>query len=626
MLAAVLAYLPAQLGLGYVWDDWQLFINNPALRMPDTALEALTQPILPGTTYFRPLPLASMAAEFLTVGLNPAVSHGINLMLHALNTLLVGLIAIHMTSTYQGQGRSLRVLIASLIYAAHPALIEPVAWVAGRFDLMVTFFMLAAIWGSLALKGWPRIAWVGGMFLLAALSKEMAATLPLILALFYLHQKDAGDAWTSIWRRFWNTGEWQLYATLFIIGLAYLALRVHFIGHISHQDDSVAYQFEGPLHHLAFVGQTILFYLKMSFWPFADINPQHPLTPADLGQDQRMMGWLATVALPIMTILAIASQRSAALLFAAFVFTLLPVLNIIPLTIGGNIGHERFLAMPLAMLALSFSLLHAPYRISPDMRRTLPILAGATLIAWLAIAATNLRITVPLWKNEYSLWSWAYAKHPESGFVRFSYAASAIRYGHLEQAGEVLQSVNLNQEHFKKENEIYLIGLKGLYLARTRRFQEAMEHYQKTEKSFPFLPHHELEKRGIPLMTAKIDSGNRQQWFFQFLYTGMAEANIGLRNFDQALETANIALFYAPRYPSAWMSKAFALYGLDQPSEAEEAFQKAISYFSPTGQQEALHLRKQFLDQLCGLEDQPETCRKIQTKIDTSHSSITTNN
>jgi hypothetical protein len=618
MLAAVLAYLPAQLGLEYVWDDWQLFINDPALRMPDTALEALTRPILPGTTYFRPLPLASMAAEFLTVGLNPAVSHGANLLLHALNTLLVGWIAIHLTSTYQGQDRSLRVLLASLIYAVHPALIEPVAWVAGRFDLMVTFFMLAAIWGSLALQGWPRMAWVGCMFFLAALSKEMAATLPLILALLYLHQKNAEDTWASIWRRFWTTGEWKLYATLFIIGLAYLALRAYFMGHISHQDDTVAYQFEGPLHHLAFVGQTVLFYLKMTFWPFADISPQHPLSPADLGQGQRLLGWLASVSLTIMTVLAIASRRSAALLFAAYVIALLPVLNIIPLTIGGNIGHERFLAMPLALFALCFSLLHAPERISPAMHRTLPILTGVMIIAWLAFAVVNIRITLPLWTNEYSLWSWAYAKHPESGFVRFSYAAAAIRYGHLKQAGESLQSVNLNQEHFKNENEIYLIGLKGLYLSRTQRYQEALEYYQKAEKSFSFLSHRELEKRGTPLITAQIVLGNARQWFFQFLYTGIAEANNALRDFDQALKAANIALFYAPRYPSAWMSKAFALYGLDQPTAAEEAFQKAISYFTPQGQQDALHLRKQFLDQLCTLEEHLETCRRNHTKIDTS--------
>ncbi|MEF3193763.1 MAG: hypothetical protein K6346_06090, partial [Halothiobacillaceae bacterium] len=489
VLAAVLAYLPAQLGLEYVWDDWQLFIDNPALRMPDTVLEALTQPVLPGTTYFRPLPLASMAAEFLTVGINPALSHAINLMLHALNTLLVGLIAIRLTSSYQGQGRSLRVLVASLIYAVHPALIEPVAWVAGRFDLMVTFFMLAAIWGSLALQGWVRIAWVASMFLLAALSKEMAATLPLILAVFYLNQKDKGETWTSIWRGFWNTGEWQLYAALLIIGFAYLAMRAHFMGHIIHKDETVAHQFEDSLHHLAFIGQTILFYLKMSLWPFADINPQHPVNPADLGDNQRLLGWLAVILLPIITILALASRRGAALMFAAFVFTLLPVLNIIPLSIGGNIGHERFLAMPLAMLALSLALLHAPCRISPAMRRALPVFVGATLIAWLAIAITNLRITVPLWKNGYTLWSWAYAKHPESDYVRFSFAASAIRHGHLEQAGEALKDVKLNQVGLKNWNEIYLIGLKGFYLARTERLQEALLYYKKAEESLPFLPH-----------------------------------------------------------------------------------------------------------------------------------------
>ena len=47
---------------GYVWDDNSLFLNTPDLRSPGLIWHALWQPILPGTTYMRPLVLASFAA------------------------------------------------------------------------------------------------------------------------------------------------------------------------------------------------------------------------------------------------------------------------------------------------------------------------------------------------------------------------------------------------------------------------------------------------------------------------------------------------------------------------------------------------------------------------------------
>ncbi|AUM01052.1 hypothetical protein B4966_13500 [Rhodocyclaceae bacterium] len=578
--------------------------------MPETALAALVQPILPGTTYFRPLPLATFAAEFFTVGVYPQLSHAINLLLHVLNTFLVGLIALRLSAPRTESEKSLRTAAAVLFYGIHPALIEPVAWVSGRFDLLVTCFMLCAIWSYLSFNGLPRNVLVAIFFLCAALSKEMAVTLPVVLIIFFLLKSQTRAPRTDPWEEFWKNSEKTTFVTLFIVGLIYLALRAHFIGELSHQDSSVAHKFDGPAHHLAFIGQTGLFYLKMALWPFSDINPQHPFDPTDMTELQRIAGVASALCIVFITSLSVLGRRPYLMLFGAFFVALMPVLNIIPLTIGGNIGHERFLAFPLAMLSLSISQLKPPSRASATMKRALPYTAVAVITGWIALSALNIRITVPLWASEYSLWSWAYAKHPDSGFVKFSYAAAAIRHRQFQDAELVLHDVTLDKDEFKTKYEIYLIGLKAQYLARTHQPREAMEFYRKTEAILPWLPHVAAERQGIQLANASVTRGNEDQWFLQFLYTGMAEAYIALREFDNALEASNVALFYAPFYPSAWLSKAFSLYGLGRSEEAERTFQKALELFVPEAKTEAIELRAQLIHQLCDPSQNkaPEVC------------------
>jgi len=402
-LLAGLVYLPFQLRLGYVWDDWQLFINNPALRMPETALAALVQPILPGTTYFRPLPLATFAAEFLTVGVYPQLSHAINLLLHVLNTFLVGLIALRLSASRTEPEKSLHTAAAVLFYGLHPALIEPVAWVSGRFDLLVTCFMLCAIWSYLSFNGFLRNVLIAIFFLCAALSKEMAVTLPVLLFIFFLLKNQTLAPRINSWNELWKNPEKTTFVTLFIVGLIYLALRAHFIGELSHQDNSVAHKLDGPVHHLAFIGQTSLFYLKMALWPFSDINPQHPFDPTDMTDLQRIVGVVSALCVILITSLSFLGRRPYLILFGAFLVALIPVLNIVPLTIGGNIGHERFLAFPLAMLSLSISQLQRPSRASARMQRALPFIAILGLTCWLALSAVNIRVTVPLWTSDYTL-------------------------------------------------------------------------------------------------------------------------------------------------------------------------------------------------------------------------------
>ena len=329
-----IVYLPA-LELGYVWDDIEIFINNPALHKAELVWNALFTPILPATGYIRPLALGSFSLEFLTFGLNASLSHAINLALHLGNTLLLLSIARRLNAQLGIRGGTWRLVAVGLGYGLHPGLIEPVAWVMGRFDLLVTFFCLLGIWGYVTLRGWRRDLWVSLSFILAALSKEMAVTLPVILFLIYLGQPGRVAKWRSIAKDLLASGEWRLYALLGLAGAAIFFFRWLVMGHPANPESATTPSFANPLQHLAFVGHTLLFFIRMSLFPFVGLNPQHALDPADLGTAAICLG-IGTLVLVALILMFLIHRRSwPPLLLAGWLMALLPVLNIIPLSIGG---------------------------------------------------------------------------------------------------------------------------------------------------------------------------------------------------------------------------------------------------------------------------------------------------
>lgn len=591
-----MVYLPV-LELGYVWDDWELFVNNPALHTWDLAWDAILQPIIPASGFFRPLVLGSFSLEFLGLGVIPSVSHGINLAIHLANTILVGLLGLRLTALASLSQGLWRVIALTLLYGLHPALIEPVAWVVGRFDLLVTFFMLLCFWGYLALRGWGRDIWVALCFLLAALSKEMAVTLPFLLILFYLGRLEGGIRWRDIPRAFLASGEWRLYLMLGLASGVVLLLRHMTLGHIGGSSIADTVQFAGPLQHLAFIGQTWLFFLRMSLWPFADLNPQHLIDPAALGPVEFSLGLAAFFSAMLALNLLIRARRWPALLLAGWLMAFLPVLNIITLPTGGNIGHDRYLTLPLALLVLGLGTLPAP-PVSVAMKRALPWLLGGSIVLYLGFSVANIRVTLPLWSNEFTLWSWVYARHPQAPKVQLNYISAAISAGELDKAKEAL-------DRLKEPLSFQLAAVKGRYLLAMNRPEEALAPLHSSVA--PLLRIHEkVAAEGGDIGDASLARGNPMWWVYQASYTNLGHAYLGLGDYERARDHARIALFYAPRYPTAWVVWSLALYGLDQWEEGEAKFTQALDYLPLFSHPNAKRQRNDFLVKLCeGAEVSP---------------------
>jgi len=602
-------------GFDYVWDDRIFFIISTDLRQGDI-VKAITEPVLSGTSYFRPLIMAWYVAEIRLMGVDPYWSHLTNIVIHLINTLLVGLISLRLQPDLASNVHRMRwvSLFAMLVYGLHPGLIESVAWVAGRFDAVVTMFSLLGILAALSNSRFS-VAFAGISFFAAASSKEMAVTLPALIFLCRWGANHPTRSFSAMLATWIQPGkDRQLMISLIMAGLAYLFLRMHFLDRILHTDSQMREIFGTFWKHAGLVGLTLLFYFKTLAWPFTDSGPLHPYDPFNLSQAELSLGVVVDAVAVIFLLWTLYRPSRFRLILVAALISLAPVSNIIPLTIVGNIGHERFIVLPLSLLVLALSTIEvSKWSISVSMNRLLkPILWGG-LFSWCLLCLVNLQVTVPLWKNQLTLWTWAYKKNPDYVYAQFLLASAAIESQRYDIAKEVLE-----QAEKQGPVPLRLSVPYGQYLIRIGKMDEGIAKIEKALEN-EFQPHIGILERGLSLESSRIPRQEFYGWLLVYAYTAMAEAHNSRRRFQKALDATDIALFYQQDNPPANLARSFALYGLGRWSDAERSFATTQRLIIPTAVQETVRLRKSFLGQLCTLPDAaPITCKNYGAEFASS--------
>ncbi len=136
--------------------------------------------------FARPILIATYALNFHLSGFEPLGYHLVDVALQAVNAGLVMLVVAE-AAALLGRPRALRMgLITAAIWALHPLSTEAVSYVTGRSEQLCASFYLLGCWAWLGyLRDGERGRWLGahGAFLAAALTKEIAATLPVALLL-----------------------------------------------------------------------------------------------------------------------------------------------------------------------------------------------------------------------------------------------------------------------------------------------------------------------------------------------------------------------------------------------------------------------------------------------------------
>ena len=162
----------------FISDDQLYIAVNPFVRAPGLAsLWAFLNPTGPGRLYsggnYSPIHMAAHMLEWSLLGDATAGYHVVNVLLHALNsTLLAVLLAASGVPAPAA-------LLASAVFALHPANVEAVAWISQLKSVLALAFSFGAL---IAFRRHPRAS--SPLFALALLTKATAVfVLPMAAAL-----------------------------------------------------------------------------------------------------------------------------------------------------------------------------------------------------------------------------------------------------------------------------------------------------------------------------------------------------------------------------------------------------------------------------------------------------------
>jgi tetratricopeptide (TPR) repeat protein len=164
-----------------LWDDDSYVTDNPHVRTGLTLTNVRWAFTSFEQSNWHPVAWLSHMLDCQLFGLNSGAQHGVNVLLHAANVLLLFWIL------QKATGAVWRSFFVTLVFAVHPLNVETVGWIAQRKSLLSAFFsflMVAAYGWYVRRGGWSRYLLLVLLFGLSLMAKPMAVSLPFLLLLF----------------------------------------------------------------------------------------------------------------------------------------------------------------------------------------------------------------------------------------------------------------------------------------------------------------------------------------------------------------------------------------------------------------------------------------------------------
>ena len=452
-LVALLLYART-VKFGYVWDDLTYLEGFSQYRGLAGAIKSFTEPFYLYSSYYRPLAVLG----FVVSG-EPSVQHGINVVLHALNTALVFYVARALMPEDAAQSRAgtLAAVLGALIFAVHPVAVESTAWVSGRFDTLMCGFVLGtsliALGGDLTRN---RLALVFVLFACAMGSKESAIGLPLALPfLLLLKWRLAGMETPQIKTQV--DAFVRLLAALAFAFVLYIVVRLAVV-HTLTADKTAAATFSGGsvMDKLNVASLAISAFARLIVAPLTYSAPLHPFM-YEAGRG--LLANTLVVVLCVLILLALVFVKKPRLNFPlAFLAALAmswPTLHIIGIPNGENIVSERYALVPLSLLLAALAAVASVWAARwmskfVGVGRHIPLYAGTACLLWAGSLAAYSHATIPLWRDEIVFWEFAHRQAPESAYAHKNYIRTLMVKSRWAEANSELNKLwEAHPEHFE---------------------------------------------------------------------------------------------------------------------------------------------------------------------------------
>jgi tetratricopeptide (TPR) repeat protein len=521
------------LGYGFVEFDDDIYVTgNPSIRL-GLSLEgwrwAWTTMY---AAFWHPVTWLSLLADYQFHGLDGRYYHCTNVLLHALNgVLLFGLLNRMTDSVWRSAW-------VAAVFAVHPLHVESVAWVAERKDVLSTCLGLGAMLAYVRLAQGGSRRWLGLSLLLYVLSlaaKPMLVTLPLLLVLL--------DFW-PLKRRIGIRGQVMEKALYLVPAILFSVVAV-----VAQQRSGALPVEPGPLwFRLVTAVLAAGWYLLKMAVP-SGLAPFYPW----------QAGWplwsvaLSALALAGGTWLAVRLRTCRPWLLAGWLWfgmTLLPVSGVI--RVGSHAWADRYTYLPMVGIALMLAWEAGErVRARPAWRRPA---AWAAVAILLALAAGAWRQT-GYWADTERLFRRTLAVTGPNPMIESNLSAVLVKRGKLDDAfAHASRAVALNPANASAHNNL------GVVLAETGRLEEAAAHYARAAELRPDYAEARANLGGVLLRL------NRPAEAVPFLENAAARNPAD----DKVLSNMGSALFLLGRTDEAgtWYEKARAA----NPASATAAF------------------------------------------------------
>ncbi len=598
IMLTLAVYLPARSG-GFIWDDADHVTRNQTLLTTDGLWRIWSDPT--ATPQYYPLVHTTFWIEQHIWGLNPAGYHWTNVLLHALNSLLVW--------------RVLRILsvpgawLAAAAFALHPVHVESVAWITERKNVLSGAFYLSALLAYLRFAGigenrdddlgeWRHYAMALLLFVCALLSKTVVCTLPAVIVLL-LWWKYGRVKWTDLWPLI----------PLFMLGIS-LGLTTAWLEKNHVGATGVDWQLSW-VQRCLIAGRALWFYAGKLVWPdtLIFIYPRWEVDAAIAWQYLFPASALLTVIILWLLRRHIGHGPLVAVLcFAGTLFPALGFIDVYPMRYSFVADHFQYLASVavLAILAATLTWLMEIWKVQH-------VWQSAALIApLLMMLGTQSWRQANVYHNVETLWKDTISKNPSCWMAHANLGLTYLESNRLDEAilhseksltirpSNVQARTNVGDAFLRKgqvERAIaeYETAMKidpnygealnnlGNALLQVGRVDEAITQCRKVVELRPnFADAHNtlalalLRKGGLDEAIAHCKTAIELQPDFAEAYSNLGNVFLTAGRVDEAVEQYQQAIAIRPTYSEAYHNLGNALLQSGRTDEAIAQYGKAL--------------------------------------------------
>jgi protein O-mannosyl-transferase len=554
ILLTVAVYLPVMHG-GFIFDDVNYVTNNLLIQ---NAGQLHRVWVTAEAGDYRPLVYTLLSVEWRLWGMNPAGYHVVNVVLHAINAVLVWLVL-----------RRLKVpgaWLAALIFAVHPVNVDTAAWISEQKNTLSMLFYALAILLYLKFDEEEHWWWYGLSvlaFMLSLFSKTAVVMLPAVLL-------------GCVWWQSGRVGRNDLLRTVpfFILSLLFSYVEVWFS---TRELVGLVVRPLGFASRLVTAGWVPWFYLSKALLPLhlIVIYPRWQVDPS------RWISYVPGMILVGCFIVFWWKRKTwgRPLLFGLgyFVVTLFPVLGFFDQSFyrySYVADHWQYYAI-VGPIALVVGAGVTICRRMGDRGRYAGGLVSVAMLAGLGAASWERSC---VYETPQTLWRDAVAKNPRAWASQNNLGITLWQAGRTQEAiDHYQQALRLKSDypeaHVNFGNALFSLG----------KLQEASQQYEQALQAYPrfFEAHHNL---GLVLAeNGKLDAAIEQYREALRLNPNNVEAhnNLGLvfarkAQLDQAIVEFSEAVRLQPGFVKAHFNLALALERRGRTEEAAAQYAETL--------------------------------------------------